>query len=105
MFQQDGATPHTSDSSQKWCEKNLFKFLDKKHWPPNSPDLNPLDFYFWNAVVSKITFSRGMSLENLKEEITKAFETIDSGEIKKCIESFTGRVRAVENANGEYVHS
>jgi hypothetical protein len=25
--------------------------LSKEHLPPNSPDLNPLDFYFWNAVV------------------------------------------------------
>ncbi len=23
-------------------------------WPPNSPDFNPLDFYFWNAVVKRL---------------------------------------------------
>jgi hypothetical protein len=22
--------------------------MDKHHWPPNSPDLSPLDFFYWN---------------------------------------------------------
>ena len=37
---------HTSNASQKWCDNNFYQFLEKKNWPANSPDLNPLDFYF-----------------------------------------------------------
>ncbi len=43
IFQQDSAKPHTHHLSQKWCIDNLTRFIDKDHWPPNSPDLNPLD--------------------------------------------------------------
>ena len=57
VFQQDGATPHTSNKSQDFCRKNLDAFLDKSHWPPNSPDLNPLDFFYWDAVVKNIKIS------------------------------------------------
>ena len=51
VFQQDGASCHTSKKSQEWCSRNFDYFLEKDKWPPNSPDLNPLDYYFWNSVV------------------------------------------------------
>jgi transposase len=47
-FQQDGAKSHTHAKSQEWCAKHFPSFIDKDHWPPNSPDLNPLDYYIWN---------------------------------------------------------
>ncbi|CAF4644113.1 unnamed protein product, partial [Didymodactylos carnosus] len=47
-FQQDGAKPHTHHLSQKWCNDHFPAFIDKDHWPPNSPDLNPLDYSIWD---------------------------------------------------------
>ena len=47
-FQQDGATPHTTYIVQKWLyEEFSNRFVDKKKWPPRSPDINPCDFYLW----------------------------------------------------------
>ena len=43
-FQQDGAKAHIHEKSQEQCAKNFPSFIDKDHWLPNSPDLNPLDF-------------------------------------------------------------
>ncbi|QQP52992.1 Putative LOC100197221 [Caligus rogercresseyi] len=31
---------------QNWMEANI-KFWPKTFWPPQSPDLNPLDFCIW----------------------------------------------------------
>ncbi|CAF1000747.1 unnamed protein product [Brachionus calyciflorus] len=45
VFQQDGATPYTAKISQNYCRNNLHLFLKKENWPPNSPDLNPCDYY------------------------------------------------------------
>ncbi len=47
-FQQDGATPHTHYFTQQWCHDNLPAFIDKDRWPPNSPDLNSLDYSIWD---------------------------------------------------------
>lgn len=43
VFQQDGAPAHTSRVAQEWLNRNL-KFWNKNLWPPQSPDLNPLDY-------------------------------------------------------------
>ncbi|CAF1949018.1 unnamed protein product [Rotaria magnacalcarata] len=43
-FQHDGAKPHIHQLTQQWCHDNFPGFIDKDHWLPNSPDLNPLDY-------------------------------------------------------------
>lgn len=47
MFPQDGVRPHIHHLTQKWCQDNFPSFIDKDHWPPNSPDLNALDYCIW----------------------------------------------------------
>jgi hypothetical protein len=43
-FQQDNASSHTDQRAQKWCKTNFKFFISKEKWPPNSPELNPLDY-------------------------------------------------------------
>ena len=50
VFQQDGAPAHTSHVAQNWLNENAHMFWLKDFWPPNSPDLNPMDYYVWRAL-------------------------------------------------------
>ena len=54
IFQQDGAPAHTSRLAQEWLQENSPYFITKDEWPPNSPDLNPLDFHVWGAMMRNI---------------------------------------------------
>ncbi len=78
-FQQDGATPHTANSVQDWLKSKFSgKFLDKKMWPPRSPDLNPCDFYLWGHLKSTVYNPMPKTLDDLKvnieREISKNFK-------------------------------
>jgi len=44
IFQQDGAPAR---ATQNWLQTNCPDFIAKDHRPPNSPDLNPLDYHVW----------------------------------------------------------
>ena len=47
IFQQDGARSHTSKFTLRYLSDNLpaaAKLLTPDYWPPNSPDLNPMDY-------------------------------------------------------------
>jgi len=43
IFQQDRAPAHTAKLAQNWIAANCSDFVGKYEWPPNSPDLNPLE--------------------------------------------------------------
>jgi len=42
------ATPR---SAQNWLRASCPDFITKDQWPPNSPDMNPLDYPAWGAML------------------------------------------------------
>ena len=44
ILQQNGAPAHGAKLAQDWLTSHCPDFIDKDSWPPNSPDLNPLDY-------------------------------------------------------------
>ena len=34
------------------------RFISKDEWPPKSPDLNPLDYHFWDSIVKLVYENR-----------------------------------------------
>ena len=54
VFQQDGAPAHTARVTQDWLKTNCRDFIAKDEWPPNSPDLNPLDYHVWGGNVGVV---------------------------------------------------
>ena len=55
IFQQDGAPAHTARVTQEWLHANCPEIIEKDQWPPNSPDLNPLDYHVWGPCWKGIT--------------------------------------------------
>ena len=45
IFQQNAAKPHFHEKTQEQCANTFSSFIQRNHWPPNSPDLNPLNYY------------------------------------------------------------
>ena len=43
MVQEDGVPSHTSKITQEHLDANTPEFIWKDDWPPQSPDLNPMD--------------------------------------------------------------
>ena len=50
VLQQDSATAHKSKETQAWLQKECNDFVPFSHWPPSSPDLNPLEYFVWSYV-------------------------------------------------------
>ena len=64
---QDGATSHTSNLCQNKLKKLLGKrFIPKNAWPQKSPDLNPVNYHFWDSVQKMVYENkRGKPFENV----------------------------------------
>lgn len=71
-------------------------------WPPRSPDMNPLDFFFWGYCKSLVYARPVDTVEELRERIEAAFETIANADrmLDRVNESIYRRANACIFANG-----
>ena len=49
-IQQDGARCHTISTGTSYLNENVPDYIRKENWPPNSCDLNPLDYEIWDMM-------------------------------------------------------
>lgn len=103
-FQQDGARPHTHHLSQEWCRANFPSIIDKDHWPPNSPDLNPLDYSIWDEFAQQMNWSNVQSKKTLIEELKRAVKRIRQSIVLESCKSWTNRLYRLSSKGGNYLH-
>ncbi|CAF1556573.1 unnamed protein product [Rotaria magnacalcarata] len=76
-YQQDGARPHKHNLTQEWCAKHFPDFIPEKRWPPNSPDLCPLDYSLWNELAQCMNWDRITTKATLIKEIKRSVTKVD----------------------------
>ena len=103
-FQQDGATAHTHALTQQWCKDNFPSFLDKDHWPPNSPDLNPLDYSIWDGFVYQMDWNKVKSKQTLIDELKRAVKKIRATVVFESCYSWTNRLYRLSENDFNYLH-
>ena len=50
IFQQDGAPAHRAKETVKLLKTATPDFMPPTLWPPNSPDINPVDYKIWGSL-------------------------------------------------------
>ena len=102
IFQREGAPVHTARTTQQWIEHNSPDFIRKDEWPPNSPDLNPLDYYIWGAMLEKYrAFTRKPNNKTeLKTVMQVIWDDLPQESIDRAVLSFRKRLQACIRADG-----
>lgn len=73
--------------------------------PPNSPDLNVLDYHTWDHQDKMVQKSDIKTLQDLKREVVRAFKNVNMEEVRKAIKSWKKRIEACLKANGDRFES
>lgn len=102
-FQQDNASCHTSNDAQKWCNDNFWNFWDKQRWPPNSPDLNVLDYCIWNEICQNMNWNNIKTKENLISQIKAGVNKVNLEVVRRSIDGWTKRINTILKHNGQFV--
>lgn len=103
VWTQDGAPAHKSAKVQKFCKRHMADFWEATDWPPGSPDLNPLDFFWWGAIEKKTNATPHRNVSDLKAAIIKEWSTYPAAAIQKACSSFRRRVELVIAAGGGHI--
>ena len=72
MFVQDGLPAHAAKATQAWCKKNLPNFTEKTCWPPNSPNINPVE-NLW-SITDEVVYKdpTPKTMKDLKKRLKQA---------------------------------
>ena len=107
VFQQDGAPAHTAHQTQDWLQQNCPDFIRKDEWPPNLPDVNPLDFCIWGLMLDKYEkcSPKPTKICELKAVLKTIWDELPQNIIQKAVLSFRKRLRAcIRSEGGHFEH-
>ena len=67
-------------------------------WPPNSPDLNLVDYAIWGALQQNVYLRRKFStIEQLKLAIVEEWQNLSQRFINRSIDEWRRRLEKTEN--------
>ena len=108
IYQQDGASPHRSRVAMDFLRKELGNRLialnsrAKHEWPAHSPDLNPLDYWFWSSMRTLLNQHDARTTEELKMAACLICEQVAIDEVSKAISDFPLRLEALIESKGAH---
>ena len=67
VFQQDSASAHRARETTKLLQWETPAFISPDLWPPNSPDLNPVDYKIWGVMEDRVYQKQVKDVNELRE--------------------------------------
>lgn len=97
-FQDDGAPCHRAKIVSEWKEEHDMMCLD---WPPQSPDLNPIE-NLWGDIKRSLKKQAPSNLRELEANVVDIWNKIAVERCETLVRSMPSRITAVLQANGGY---
>ena len=100
IFQQDGAPAHRARQTVELLNRITPAFIPPPLWPPNSPDLSPVDYKIWSAMEERVYATRLRDVEDLRRRLLSAWNDLDQSVIDTAVMQWRARLRACVAARG-----
>lgn len=105
-FQQDGAPPHYAVYVRQFLDEHFpGRWIGRRgpvEWPPRSPDLNPLDFFLWGHLKSRVYATKPETLEVLRQRIVEECQSIAPDVFCNVRRQFENRLYHCMQVNGAH---
>ena len=105
VFQQDGAPAHRARETIDLLTSETPDFIPPTLWPPNCPDLNPVDYKILGVTQERVYRTKVRDVEEFRQRILAAWDELDQRMIDAAVTQWRARLRAcVEAAGGHFEH-
>jgi transposase len=99
VLQRDGATPHVAKSTTAWLQQNGIQYIPADDWPPNSPDLNPME-NVWAWTQSQLQGRKISTSEGLCRALAQIWKHVPKSMLLSLVHSMPDRLAAVRQSRG-----
>ena len=100
LFMQDGAPAHNSRDTQEYFVNEKVCLLPG--WPPNSPDLNPIEM-IWGIMKRKANWVKKTEAE-MFDYVTEIWNNLDESIVNRLVGSFFDRCELVLRTGGDSIN-
>jgi len=96
VFQQDSAPAHRARDTIQLLqrERETPDFIGPDLWPPNSPDLNPVDYKIWDVMQQRVNQSRINNVDELKQRLHDVWHGVQQHIIDLAVSQWRQRLTA-----------
>jgi len=70
-------------------------FISPLDWPPNSPDLNPVDCAIWSILQKRVYRSQIRGVDHLKERVIEEWRRFDQNIIDRAVNQWRGVIDCI----------
>jgi hypothetical protein len=104
-FQQDGAPPHYAVNVRNLLDETFpEQWIGRRgriEWPARSPDLSPLDYFFWGYLKDKVYQTKPNDINDLKQRILHEAAEIPPEMLRNVMDGYYNRLAHCQTAMGE----
>ena len=80
--------------------------IEQENWPPNSPDLNPVDYAVWGGALQQVVYRRKIShIDQLKRVLIGVIDCwaqLSHDTLNRAIDQLPKRLMMVSKAKGAH---
>jgi hypothetical protein len=98
MYAGRGACAHSGEDGKR-KEYLRKRKIDVLNWPPNCPDLNPIE-NFWGIVKAKMKVQLNFNVQDLKAEIQRVWDSLPKRQVDEVEMSYPRRVQKILRSGG-----
>jgi len=107
-FHQDGAPAYFAKAVRDWLNDNFPHWIGRRghvEWNARSPDLSPIDFFFWGMLKEKVYLMKIIDLNYMREGITSQCAEINGNAhlFHRVHQNFAKRIQLCTENDGNYV--
>jgi len=103
-LQHDGAPSHTARNTLAYLRRENVTFIEPGMWSSNSPDLNPVDYAVWGALLQMVYQRwRFTTINQLKQAIVTEWGKLSQRFIDRAIGLWRCRLECVVQQQGGHI--
>jgi len=100
VFQQDSVPSHRAKDTVALLDQETPDFTPPALWPPNSPDLNSVDYTVWSVLQERVYRAKISDVGDLKRRINSEWAALSHAVIERAVGEWCQRLRPCVCAGG-----